>query len=59
MIDKPKATDLFNSKLMVAGYVEDAEEFDELFELTRTRTYRVLDEFLNSSIRSKTWNRPS
>lgn len=45
MADKPKATDLFNSKLMVAGYVEDADEFDELFELTRTRTYRVLDEF--------------
>ena len=37
--------DLFNSKLLIAGYVEDAEEFEEAYELARRRAFRVEDEF--------------
>ena len=39
MIDKPKAPTF--STVNSSGYVEDAEEFDELFELTRTHLSRL------------------
>lgn len=40
-----RSLDLFNSKLLIAGYVEDAEEFEEAYELARRRAFRVEDEF--------------
>lgn len=45
LLSYPNELDLFESKLIVAGYQEDCSESDKMFELIKIRTFQVYDKF--------------
>lgn len=45
LLSSPSTLDLFESKLIVAGYQEDSPESDKMFELIKIRTFQVCDKF--------------